>query len=46
MSERLSVVLAALVWLAVTVAVVWYQEGKDASDRCFADTPRMGACER
>jgi hypothetical protein len=45
MRHSLIIAAAALLWLALVVAAVWYQEGKDAADGCFADAPRMGACE-
>jgi hypothetical protein len=45
MSRSLIIALAVLLWLALAVAAVWYAEGKDSAGGCFADTPRMGACE-
>ena len=45
MSRSLIIALAVLLWLAIAVAAVWYQAGKDEDKGCFADTPRMGACE-
>jgi hypothetical protein len=45
MSRSLIIALAVLLWLAIAVAAVWYQAGKGADKGCFADTPRMGACE-
>jgi hypothetical protein len=45
MSRSLIIALAVLLWLALAVAAVWYQAGKGADKGCFADTPRMGACE-
>jgi hypothetical protein len=45
MSRSLIIAIAVLLWLAIAVAAVWYQAGKGADKGCFADTPRMGACE-
>jgi hypothetical protein len=45
MRRRLIIAAAALLGLAIAVAAVWYQAGKGADKGCFADTPRMGACE-